>query len=84
MICFLDYEQKLQEYNNIQIEKEAEIANYYNIRQELEALGVQFRTYITKPQYLIPFLQPGRLIKVSDLSNNKKDIYLQQIFNDFR
>lgn len=46
------------------IENEVQIANYYNIRQELESLGGQFRTYITKPQYLIPFLQPGRLLKV--------------------
>lgn len=61
---FQDFEQKLKEYNSIQVESEAEIANYYNIRQELEALGKQFRSFITKPQFLIPFLQPGRLIKV--------------------
>lgn len=51
----------------MKVENEVQIANYYNIRQELESLGAQFRMYITKPQYLIPFLQPGRLVKVVDL-----------------
>lgn len=57
------------------IEKEVEIANYYNIRQELESLGVVFRSYITKPQYLIPFLQPGRLVKVLSLLLNQFRVY---------
>lgn len=64
MFLFIDYEKKLHQYNSMHIQNEAEIANYYNIRQELESLGIQFRAHITKPQYLIPFLQPGRLVKV--------------------
>lgn len=63
--CFLEYKEKLEELQNIQIDCEGQIASYYNIRQQLDKLGVQFRNYITKPNYLIPFLQPGRLVKVS-------------------
>ncbi|CAH1957674.1 unnamed protein product [Acanthoscelides obtectus] len=59
-----DYMQKLEEYNNMEVKNEQEIATYYDIRQELDSLAVKFRTYITKPEYLIPFLQPGRLIKI--------------------
>nr|CAI5851657.1 unnamed protein product [Callosobruchus analis] len=59
-----DYMQKLDEYNKMEVKNEQQIATYYNIRQELDSLGVKFRTYITKPEYLIPFLQPGRLIKI--------------------
>lgn len=54
----------MDEYNNLIVENEDQIASYYNIRQELDSLGVQFRSYITKPEYLVPFLQPGRLIKI--------------------
>ncbi|RZC35936.1 superkiller viralicidic activity 2-like 2, partial [Asbolus verrucosus] len=58
------YQEKLMELNNLQIECETQIASYYNIRQELDKLGVQFRWYLTKPIYLVPFLHPGRLIKI--------------------
>ncbi|XP_044260284.1 exosome RNA helicase MTR4 [Tribolium madens] len=58
------YKEKLEEYNNLQIECEPQIASYYTIRQELDKLGMQFRSYLTKPNYLIPFLQPGRLVKI--------------------
>jgi ATP-dependent RNA helicase DOB1 len=58
------YKEKLEELQNIQIDCEGQIASYYNIRQQLDKLGVQFRNYITKPNYLIPFLQPGRLVKI--------------------
>lgn len=79
---FQDYEQKLLEYNSMTIEKEVEIANYYNIRQELESLGAGFRSYITKPQYLIPFLQPGRLVKVFPFLLNQFRVYKVIVFLD--
>lgn len=46
------------------IENEETISVYYDIREELNALARDFRSYITKPEYLLPFLQPGRLVKV--------------------
>lgn len=64
-MILVDYQEKLEALGRFQIESETQIASYYNIRQELDKLGVQFRNYLTKSQYLIPFLQPGRLIKVS-------------------
>ncbi|KAF2879988.1 hypothetical protein ILUMI_26176 [Ignelater luminosus] len=60
------YQEKLNEFKNFSIENEEQIASYYNIRQELDALAVQFRSYITRSRYLIPFLQPGRLVKIKN------------------
>ncbi|XP_049823785.1 exosome RNA helicase MTR4 isoform X2 [Aethina tumida] len=59
-----DYAKKLKEYNEFEIERESEVKSYYEIRQELHKLGEVFRSYITKPEYLISFLQPGRMIKI--------------------
>ncbi|CAG9581622.1 unnamed protein product [Danaus chrysippus] len=55
---------KQKEYNALSIEQEHSIASYCNIRSQLELLGSQFRSFITKPEYIKPFLQPGRLVKV--------------------
>ncbi|KAG5900338.1 hypothetical protein JTB14_026346 [Gonioctena quinquepunctata] len=59
-----DYQQKFKLYSEMEVQSEDQIASYYNIRQELDALGSQFRLYLTKSEYLIPFLQPGRLLKI--------------------
>lgn len=37
---------------------------YYGCRQTLDRLAEDFRTVITHPTYSLPFLQPGRLIRV--------------------
>ncbi|KAF9793576.1 hypothetical protein SFRURICE_021593 [Spodoptera frugiperda] len=55
---------KQKEYNALTIAEEHSIASYCNIRSQLDLLGAQFRSFITKPEYLKPFLQPGRLVKV--------------------
>lgn len=47
------------------IKNERTVEAYHKIRQQLDTLGVQFRSFITMPQYLKPFLQPGRLVKVN-------------------
>lgn len=56
---------KQKEYNAVAIEQEDSIASYCNIRAQLDMLGSQFRGFITRPEYLKPFLQPGRLVKVN-------------------
>ncbi|KAK9889604.1 hypothetical protein WA026_006977 [Henosepilachna vigintioctopunctata] len=58
------YEAKLKEYKEMNIEDEENLASYYEIRQQLDALGIQFRKFLTSPKYLVPFLQPGRLVKI--------------------
>ncbi|KAG6878470.1 hypothetical protein C0993_006312 [Termitomyces sp. T159_Od127] len=40
------------------------VAEYYDYRQQLEQMAADFREVITHPTYSLPFLQPGRLVKV--------------------
>lgn len=55
---------KQSELDAIRIADEATIASYYHVRDQLDKLGKQFQEFITRPQYLVPFLQPGRMVKV--------------------
>lgn len=59
-----DYQKKMEHLNSFEIENEDQIASYYNIRQELNTLSIEFRIHLTKSEHLIPFLQPGRLLKI--------------------
>lgn len=58
------------EYNEIEIPRESEIGTYYKIRQQLSNLSKEFQEYLTKPQYCVPFMQPGRMIKVKNNNND--------------
>jgi len=49
---------------NMEIENEQEIKGYYDLRQNLTGYGNDMRAVITHPQYLLKFLQPGRLVRV--------------------
>lgn len=48
----------------IVIEDEDKVTNYYRIRQQLNKLEKEMQAFITKPIYCVPFLQPGRLVRV--------------------
>ncbi|XP_076658457.1 exosome RNA helicase Mtr4 [Halictus rubicundus] len=53
-------------YNAVDIDKYNQISSYHDIREQLDRLTTEFRSYLTKPEYLLPFLQPGRLVKVKN------------------
>uniref|UniRef100_A0A3Q2H9P2 Exosome RNA helicase MTR4 n=1 Tax=Equus caballus TaxID=9796 RepID=A0A3Q2H9P2_HORSE len=55
-----------QQYNKIVIPNEESVVIYYKIRQQLAKLGKEIEEYIHKPKYCLPFLQPGRLVKVKN------------------
>ncbi|XP_060529125.1 exosome RNA helicase MTR4-like isoform X2 [Cylas formicarius] len=59
-----DFCKTLEKYNSFKIDREDQIASYYDIKEALDVLLAEFRIYLTKPQYLVRFLQPGRLVKV--------------------
>uniref|UniRef100_F7FZM6 Exosome RNA helicase MTR4 n=1 Tax=Ornithorhynchus anatinus TaxID=9258 RepID=F7FZM6_ORNAN len=52
------------QYHKIVIPNEESVVIYYKIRQQLAKLGKEIEEYIHKPKYCLPFLQPGRLVKV--------------------
>ncbi|XP_028830497.1 exosome RNA helicase MTR4 isoform X2 [Denticeps clupeoides] len=59
--------QKLEEkYNSLEIPNEESVVTYYKIRQQLAKLAKEIEEYIRKPKYCLPFLQPGRLVKVKN------------------
>ncbi|XP_066506476.1 exosome RNA helicase MTR4 [Hoplias malabaricus] len=61
----LERMKKLEEmYNTIEIPNEESVVTYYKIRQQLAKLGKEIEEFIRKPKYCLPFLQPGRLVKV--------------------
>lgn len=41
---------------------------YYRIRQQLKKLELQLEEFVHMPKYCLPFLQPGRLVRVGSLS----------------
>lgn len=53
-----------EKYELIKVDRFEEISSYHDIRMQLDRLGADFRNYLTKPEYLTPFLQPGRMVKV--------------------
>ncbi|KAJ8093258.1 ATP-dependent RNA helicase mtr4 [Marasmius tenuissimus] len=62
----LEEELKAEEKSksSITVPDEDQVAEYYGYRQQLEQMAADFRLVITHPSYALPFLQPGRLIKV--------------------
>ena len=46
------------------IPDEDNIADYYDLRQQLDILTKDLRDVLNHPTYALPFLQPGRLVKV--------------------
>ncbi|KAI9597618.1 antiviral helicase [Syncephalis fuscata] len=68
----LEEEQRALEVarNDIVIEDEALVTEYYDIRQQIEAFNTDIRTIMHHPQHVLRFLQAGRLIRVRDGDND--------------
>ncbi|XP_043471399.1 exosome RNA helicase MTR4 [Leptopilina heterotoma] len=72
---------KLQvEYDAMVLEKYDSLSTYHDIREQLDRLSTEFRTFLTNPTYLLPFLQPGRMVKVK----NEKDTFEWGIIVNFK
>ncbi|KAJ3760892.1 rRNA-processing arch domain-containing protein [Lentinula raphanica] len=50
--------------DEIVVPDEEQVAEYYECQQQLEMMSADFREVITHPTYSLPFLRPGRLVKV--------------------
>lgn len=75
--CFLFFSLEIktlqEKHSSIEIENEDDVDVYYKIKKQLAVLTEEYRTYIIQPEYCVPFLQTGRLIKVNTffLKKNK-------------
>jgi ATP-dependent RNA helicase DOB1 len=52
--------------DSVIVENERLVSDYYEARKELENIRDQIRQEITTPVYAVPYLQPGRLVRVRD------------------
>lgn len=52
------------ERDALEVPREDEISSYYELRRQLEICRQDFRDVTNHPSYAVPFLQPGRLVKV--------------------
>eukprot|EP01027_Heterolobosea_sp_BB2_P015582 GEZU01022297.1.p1 GENE.GEZU01022297.1~~GEZU01022297.1.p1 ORF type:complete len:800 (-),score=347.82 GEZU01022297.1:147-2546(-) len=55
-----------EDIKKIEIREEDQVAEYYDLKQELLVLREEIRKEIIKPIHCLPFIQPGRLIRVQD------------------
>ncbi|KAK9246025.1 rRNA-processing arch domain-containing protein [Lipomyces tetrasporus] len=56
--------QLTEKFNNMKIEKEESIAEYYDLKQQLDSYRNDYQTVISHPSVAIPFMTVGRLVKV--------------------
>ncbi|XP_074105985.1 exosome RNA helicase Mtr4 [Cotesia typhae] len=68
-ILFNKVKELQQSYDDLVVDKFNQIAPYHDIRQQLDRLKVDYRSYITRIEYLLKFLQPGRMIKIKNGNN---------------
>jgi ATP-dependent RNA helicase DOB1 len=52
------------EKNAMVIEKESVIAEYYNLKEKIEEYEQDMKDVMNHPNYCLPFIQPGRLIRI--------------------
>ncbi|PVF97817.1 putative MTR4-involved in nucleocytoplasmic transport of mRNA [Serendipita vermifera] len=53
-----------EEYATINVPEEETIAEYYELRRQMDEAQSDFQTVITHPSYILPFLQSGRIVKI--------------------
>ncbi|XP_008546957.1 exosome RNA helicase MTR4 [Microplitis demolitor] len=58
-----------QLYDDIVVDKFNQIASYHDIRLQLDRLKVDYRNFITKVEYILKFLQPGRMVKIKNVNH---------------
>jgi len=46
------------------VPEEDTVGEYYDIRSQLDTYGSDVAEVITHPNYSLPFLQPGRLVRI--------------------
>lgn len=55
------------ERQNLEIQDEPIIRDYYELRQQLSTYTKDMRAVITHPNYCLKFMQPGRLVRIRHL-----------------
>lgn len=61
---YTELEKEEEKKAAITVPDEELVASYYEYRQQLDQMTADFTEVISHPNYCLPFLQPGRLVKV--------------------
>lgn len=67
------------ERSKIHIENEKRVKDYFNIKSQINVLSAEFTEFIRRPEYIVPFLQAGRLLKL--VSDKGADIGWSAVIN---
>ncbi|VDN02519.1 unnamed protein product [Thelazia callipaeda] len=62
-------EEKKKELATFKIDKETEVAGYYQLEKQVDSLKKDVKEIVMKPKYIVSFLQAGRMLHV--ISNDK-------------
>src|SRR5258708_40270006 len=63
-MLFSELKREEEAKNSVMVPDEELVAQYYEYRQQLDQMSADFREVVHHPSYSLPFLQPGRLVKV--------------------
>ncbi|KAK4337313.1 hypothetical protein RND71_043599 [Anisodus tanguticus] len=58
-----------QEHSKIKISNETNVKNYFTLKNQIKVMSFQFIEFIRRAEYIIPFIQSGRLLKIVSDSN---------------
>jgi len=74
-------------YSQITINDEENVEEYYDIYKQLDIYREDFKSVVNHPTYILPFLQPGRLVHIKLNPQNElldTDLEVQNILNDYQ
>ena len=60
-----------EERDSIVIEEEDSLNDYYTLLEQYKSLKKEVRDIVLSPKYCLPFLQPGRLVRIQCSSDEK-------------
>lgn len=66
--CRMSAEQRelKRKIQSFQMERQEEIEEYHDIRSNLASQRGDYKAVVTEPHYILPFIQPGRVVKIVD------------------
>lgn len=62
----------MEKMDSFQIKDEEKLRDYFSMKNQVASLSSRFNVFLRKPKYLVPYLQPGRLLHC--VSSDQKDL----------
>lgn len=68
-----------EQLETIVIPRESEVESYYKVDQTISNLKKERHAFMTRHTYILPFLQPGRLVYVGSMGSWHPNCILRQV-----